>query len=171
MRTHTDFDRQVLHAIEQLDRAGQVDTDDPAELAIRDKANLVLGTILLEDGEFIEVFVDTPLEVCEGRDPKGLYKKARAGEIKNFTGIDSPYEPPRRAEIVVDTMRLGPEEAYRFARVEVLLYLGIMAVGLAALLLPSFGLHRAIQEAKAAELSLKQGMVSQTATISQPLSR
>ena len=52
-------------------------------------------------GDFVEVFVDTPLEVCERRDPKGLYKKARAGEIKNFTGISDPYEPPERAEIVI----------------------------------------------------------------------
>ena len=49
-------------------------------------------------GDFIEVFVDTPLEVCEARDPKGLYKKARAGEIKNFTGISDPYEPPETPE-------------------------------------------------------------------------
>ena len=49
---------------------------------------------LVAAGEFVEVFVDTPLEVCEARDPKGLYEKARAGEIKNFTGIDSPYEAP-----------------------------------------------------------------------------
>jgi adenylylsulfate kinase len=51
--------------------------------------------------DFLEVFVDTPLEVCERRDPKGLYKKARAGEIKNFTGISDPYEPPERAELVI----------------------------------------------------------------------
>lgn len=50
-------------------------------------------------GDFFEVFVNTPIEVCERRDPKGLYKKARAGEIKNFTGIDSPYEPPRNPEL------------------------------------------------------------------------
>jgi adenylylsulfate kinase len=54
---------------------------------------------LVEEGEFIEVFVDTPLEICERRDPKGLYKKARAGEIPNFTGIDSPYEAPESPEI------------------------------------------------------------------------
>ena len=52
---------------------------------------------------FIEVFIDTPLEVAEQRDPKGLYKKARRGELKNFTGIDSPYEIPENAEITVDT--------------------------------------------------------------------
>jgi adenylylsulfate kinase len=52
-------------------------------------------------GDFVEVFVDTPLEVCELRDPKGLYRKARAGELKGFTGIDDPYEPPERPEIVL----------------------------------------------------------------------
>lgn len=56
---------------------------------------------MLKAGDFVEVFVDTPLEVCESRDPKGLYKKARAGEIKNFTGIDDPYEPPKVAELVL----------------------------------------------------------------------
>lgn len=54
---------------------------------------------LLADGEFIEVYVDTPLEVCEKRDPKGLYKKARSGEIKHFTGIDSTYEAPQSPEV------------------------------------------------------------------------
>lgn len=54
---------------------------------------------LLEDNEFIEVFVDTPLEVCEKRDPKGLYQKARQGDIKSFTGIDSPYEAPENPEV------------------------------------------------------------------------
>ncbi len=52
---------------------------------------------------FLEVFIDTPLEVCESRDPKGLYKKARAGEIKGFTGIDDPYEPPQRPEVHIRT--------------------------------------------------------------------
>lgn len=54
---------------------------------------------LLEDGEFVEIFVDTPLEICEQRDPKGLYKKARSGEIKHFTGIDSAYEAPEAPEV------------------------------------------------------------------------
>ena len=58
---------------------------------------------LFEDGEFVEVFADAPLEECEKRDPKGLYKKARAGEIKEFTGIDSPYEAPANAEEVINT--------------------------------------------------------------------
>ena len=66
---------------------------------------------LMADGEFIEVYVDTPLNVAEKRDVKGLYKKARAGEIKNFTGIDSPYEPPQAAELRIDTVNNSPEEA------------------------------------------------------------
>jgi adenylylsulfate kinase len=52
-------------------------------------------------GDFVEIFVDTPLEICEQRDPKGLYRKARAGEIRGFTGIDAPYEPPRHAELTL----------------------------------------------------------------------
>ena len=66
---------------------------------------------LLETGEFVEVFVDTPLDVAESRDPKGLYKKARRGELKNFTGLDSPYEPPEEPELRIDTTSLQPEEA------------------------------------------------------------
>ena len=66
---------------------------------------------LVEDGEFVEVFVDTPLAVAEARDPKGLYEKARRGELKNFTGIDSPYEPPENAELHVDTSVLSAEQA------------------------------------------------------------
>lgn len=58
---------------------------------------------LFPAGEFIEVFMDTPLDTCEARDPKGLYEKARAGEIMHFTGIDSPYEPPERPEVRIDT--------------------------------------------------------------------
>jgi len=66
---------------------------------------------LVEEGEFVEVFVDTPLEVAEQRDVKGLYKKARRGELKNFTGIDSPYEAPEEPEIRLDTTRLSLEAA------------------------------------------------------------
>ena len=62
-------------------------------------------------GNFFEVFCDTPLEVCEKRDPKGLYKKARAGEIKGFTGIDDPYEAPDKPEMVIDTSTMSPQEA------------------------------------------------------------
>lgn len=64
----------------------------------------------MKPGDFIEIFVDAPLEVCESRDPKGLYKKARAGEIKGFTGIDDPYEPPLNPEIHLDSARHSPEE-------------------------------------------------------------
>ncbi|WP_300530370.1 sulfate adenylyltransferase subunit CysN [Maricaulis sp.] len=66
---------------------------------------------LVEEGEFVEVFVDTPLEVCIERDPKGLYKKAQAGEIKNFTGFDSPYEAPENPEIRLDTTSISVEDA------------------------------------------------------------
>jgi bifunctional enzyme CysN/CysC len=65
----------------------------------------------LAEGEFIEVFVDTPIEVAEQRDPKGLYKKARQGELKNFTGIDSPYERPENPEIRIDSTVTSAEEA------------------------------------------------------------
>ncbi len=69
---------------------------------------------MLPAGEFIEIFVDTPLDVAEGRDVKGLYKKARAGDLKNFTGIDSPYEAPLNAEIRVNTVEMTPAEAAAF---------------------------------------------------------
>jgi bifunctional enzyme CysN/CysC len=64
---------------------------------------------LMGDDEFVEVFVDTPLEICEQRDPKGLYKKARAGELKNFTGIDSDYEPPENAEVILKSGELDAD--------------------------------------------------------------
>lgn len=69
---------------------------------------------MLGQGEFIEIFVDTPLEVAEARDVKGLYKKARSGQLRNFTGIDSPYEPPETPEIRVNTVDMTPEEAARY---------------------------------------------------------
>lgn len=67
----------------------------------RNDRNLVRKTVNQNEkySDFVEVFVDTPLEICEARDPKGLYKKARAGEIKGFTGIDDPYEPPQAPEV------------------------------------------------------------------------
>jgi len=70
----------------------------------RDRVRATLG-----DGEFIEIYVDTPIEVCEERDPKGLYKKARAGEIKGFTGIDDPYEAPAAPELVLYAGEKSPE--------------------------------------------------------------
>ena len=69
---------------------------------------------MLPEGEFIEIFVETPLEVAEARDVKGLYKKARAGALKNFTGIDSPYEAPINAEIRVNTVEMTPAEAAEY---------------------------------------------------------
>jgi bifunctional enzyme CysN/CysC len=75
------------------------------------RAERRMARALLEPGEFVEVFVDTPIAVAEARDVKGLYAKARAGELKNFTGVDSPYEPPEHAEITVDTTKLTPEAA------------------------------------------------------------
>ena len=68
---------------------------------------------------FIEVHVSTPIETCEKRDPKGLYKKARAGELKNFTGVDDPYEPPAKPELTLDAAACSPPEA----TVQLLLYL------------------------------------------------
>ena len=72
----------------------------------RDRVRALMGP-----SEFIEVFVDTPLEVCEARDPKGLYKKARAGEISNFTGLDAPYEAPENPEVHLRTVNLSIDEA------------------------------------------------------------
>jgi adenylylsulfate kinase len=66
---------------------------------------------IVGEENYIEIFVDTPLEVCEQRDVKGLYKKARAGEVKNFTGIDSPYEAPLHADIVIPTHQVSVEES------------------------------------------------------------
>jgi bifunctional enzyme CysN/CysC len=68
---------------------------------------------MLQPGEFLEVYVNTPINVCESRDPKGLYKKARAGEIRNFTGIDSPYEAPESPEIELNTANVSMDEVVR----------------------------------------------------------
>ena len=67
-----------------------------------------------EIGRFVEVHVTTPLEVCEERDVKGLYKKARAGQIKEMTGVDDPYEPPEHPEIVVETLHHSPDQSADF---------------------------------------------------------
>ena len=75
----------------------------------RDERQMARG--LMADNEFIEIHVDTPLEVAESRDVKGLYKKARAGEIKHFTGIDSPYEAPQNPELRINTVSQSPEDA------------------------------------------------------------
>ena len=78
------------------------------------RAERELVRAMFPDGEFIEIYVDTPLAVAEARDVKGLYKKARRGEIKNFTGIDSPYEPPEDPEIRVNTSEMSVDEAAEF---------------------------------------------------------
>lgn len=75
------------------------------------RAERLLARGLVEDGEFFEIHVDTPLDVAEARDVKGLYKKARRGELRNFTGIDSPYEPPEAPELRVDTTTMTADEA------------------------------------------------------------
>ena len=66
---------------------------------------------LMAEGDFVEIFVNTPIELCEERDPKGLYKKARAGEIPNFTGVSDPYEEPENPELVIKTDTATPSEA------------------------------------------------------------
>jgi bifunctional enzyme CysN/CysC len=75
------------------------------------RAERQMARSLLTEGEFIEIFVDTPISVAEQRDPKGLYKKARRGDLKNFTGIDSPYETPENPELRIDTTTSTPEQA------------------------------------------------------------
>jgi bifunctional enzyme CysN/CysC len=72
------------------------------------RAEREMARELVAPGEFIEIFVDTPLAACEERDPKGLYKKARRGELQNFTGLDSPYEPPRNPELTLDALNESP---------------------------------------------------------------
>ncbi|MEO7062517.1 MAG: sulfate adenylyltransferase subunit CysN [Dokdonella sp.] len=84
-----------------------------------------LARSMVADDEFVEIFVDTPLSVVEQRDVKGLYKKARKGELKNFTGIDSPYEAPTNSELHIDTLQLGPEDAAR-AIVDCLVQSGVL---------------------------------------------
>ncbi len=75
------------------------------------RAEREMARALLAEGEFIEIFIETPLDVAEGRDPKGLYKKARRGDLKNFTGIDSPYEAPENPELRINTTTTTAEEA------------------------------------------------------------
>jgi bifunctional enzyme CysN/CysC len=74
------------------------------------RAERELARNLFTEGDFIEIFVSAPLAACEQRDPKGLYRKARQGEIPNFTGINSPYEVPETPELVLDTLLHTPEE-------------------------------------------------------------
>src|SRR6185437_10860772 len=73
------------------------------------RAERMLARERVEEGEFIEVFVDTPVDECRRRDPKGLYAKADAGQIRNFTGVSAPYEPPENPEIHLPTLGTEPE--------------------------------------------------------------
>lgn len=115
---NSDLDFDDSSRVENIRRVGEV-----AKLFV-DSGQIVLTAFispfvsdreivrrLVEDGEFIEIFIDTPLDVCESRDPKGLYKKARAGEIKDFTGIDSPYEKPTQAELLIKNDDITIEKA------------------------------------------------------------
>ena len=77
-------------------------------IEIREQAKNIIG-----ESDFIEVFVNTPIEICEKRDVKGLYKKARAGEVKDFTGISAPYEEPLNPELTIDSSKLTVEESTR----------------------------------------------------------
>ena len=79
------------------------------------RAERALARALFEADEFLEIFVDTSLAECERRDPKGLYAKARRGELKNFTGIDSVYEAPESPELVLDTVERGPTACVEYA--------------------------------------------------------
>lgn len=79
-------------------------------ITIREKALQIIG-----EGDFYEVYINTPLEVCEQRDVKGLYAKARAGEIRGFTGIDSPYEPPENPSLEIKTANSSIEDSVRTA--------------------------------------------------------
>ena len=75
------------------------------------RAEREMARRLFPEGEFVEIFVDTPLALAEQRDPKGLYAKTRSGALTNFTGVDSPYEPPEQPDIRIDTTAMSPEEA------------------------------------------------------------
>ena len=114
-----------LHAGDSMGEMALVDNEPrSATVRVAEDATLIVLTAfispfraerqmvraMLPEGEFIEVFVDTPLEVAEARDVKGLYKKARAGDLKNFTGIDSEYEPPENPEVTLDTSTMTVEE-------------------------------------------------------------
>lgn len=75
------------------------------------KADRAAVRALVDAEDFLEIYIDTPIELCEERDPKGLYKKARAGEISNFTGVSDPYERPENPELVIETADCTPQEA------------------------------------------------------------
>jgi len=104
--------RRISEVCKLFADAGQVTLSSFISPYRKDRDNC--RAIHAEDGlGFAEIFVDTPLDVCEQRDPKGLYKKARAGEIKGFTGIDDPYEAPENPELILDTSKLTVEDSVR----------------------------------------------------------
>jgi bifunctional enzyme CysN/CysC len=74
------------------------------------RAEREMARELVGPDEFVEIFVDTPLEICERRDPKGLYSKARRGELRHFTGLDSPYEPPSKPELTLDALNYSADD-------------------------------------------------------------
>ncbi len=74
------------------------------------RAEREMARELVGPDDFVEIFVDTPLEICEQRDPKGLYRKARRGELRNFTGLDSPYERPETPELTLDALNERAED-------------------------------------------------------------
>ena len=115
----------VAREVLDLDQRGQVIREGAVVAGYEIVAGLIVITAfispfkaerdmvrsMLPEGEFLEIFIDTPLAEAEKRDVKGLYKKARAGQLKNFTGIDSPYEAPEQPEIRIDTTAMTPDEA------------------------------------------------------------
>ena len=100
--------RRVAEAAKLMTDAGLIVL---AALISPFRAEREMARRIFPEGEFVEIFVDTPLDVAEGRDPKGLYAKARSGALANFTGVDSPYEPPEHPDIRIDTIAMTPEEA------------------------------------------------------------
>ena len=100
--------RRVAEAAKLMTDAGLIVL---AALISPFRAEREMARRIFPEGEFVEIFIDTPLAVAEGRDPKGLYAKARSGTLANFTGVDSPYEPPEHPDIRIDTTAMTPEEA------------------------------------------------------------
>lgn len=111
-REHRDLNiRRIGYVASEIARHGGAAVCSP--IAPYDRVRKEVRAMIEPFGSFVLVHVSTPLEVCERRDPKGLYAKARAGSIPSFTGISDPYEPPADAEIVLDTTKMRPEEGVR----------------------------------------------------------
>ncbi len=108
MEDRTENIRRIGEVAALMNDAGVIVVTSFISPYISDRAN---AREVIGDESFIEVFIDTSIEICEQRDPKGLYKKARSGEIQQFTGISDPYEAPQDAEITLPTEELSPEAA------------------------------------------------------------